>query len=318
MTAGKTQETVLIKSADNASNGDISIKYLLRALWFSRWLVLTSFILILTTSVAIVLKIPNTYKATVLLMPNGDNSSLSIPGQLGSLAALAGVNVGTGGNEKTVLALEIVKSKQFLIEFIQQENIKPEIIAAEGWDHISGDLKYAADQYDTNTQEWVRDVSWPKTTIPSDLEAATAFLDLFTVSEDKTNGMVKFSIQYYSPKLTKAWLDTIVIKINERMRSLDAEESITAIGFLNEELEQTSNTEIRAMLFSLIEEQTKTLMLSKVKKDYAFSIVDPAIVPELKFKPQRAIILAMVCIVLFILLVALSALRYRLKEGTDQ
>jgi LPS O-antigen subunit length determinant protein (WzzB/FepE family) len=46
------------------------------------------------------------------------------------------------------------------------------------------------------------------------------------------------------------------------------------------------------MLFSLIEEQTKTLMLANVRDEYVFSTVDPAVVPELKDKPKRSLIVA--------------------------
>jgi hypothetical protein len=230
------------------------------------------------------------------------------------LAALAGVDVGAGGNEKTVLAIEILKSRKFLIEFIEAEDIKPQIIAAISWNHITRELNYDNELFNPATKEWLRDVSYPKLTIPSNLESAEEFSELFIVSEDKTNGMVKLSIQHYSPDLSKEWLEKIVYRINENMRLLDAQESENAITFLNNELEKSNNTEIRSMLFSLIEEQTKTLMLTKIKRDYAFSIVDPAIVPEVKFKPQRSIILIMVGAVSMIFLVGFSIIRLQLKE----
>jgi uncharacterized protein involved in exopolysaccharide biosynthesis len=294
---------------------EISVTYVLKAIWFSRWVFSVIFAVCLGISIYVVIQLPNIYKSSVLLMPNGDSSSLSMPGQLGNLAALAGVDVGGGGNEKTVLALEIMKSKQFIIEFIKAENIKPQIIAAENWNYNTGEIKYALDLYDPKKEQWIREVQHPKKTIPSDLESAEAFLENFTVSEDKTNGMVRLSVKHYSPELARDWLEKIVIKINEKIRFLDAEESSTAISFLNDELEKANNTEIRSMLYSLIEEQTKTLMLSKVKRDYAFSVVDPPIAPELKFKPQRGIMLAIICIVLSILLVAASILRFQLQKG---
>jgi len=40
----------------------------------------------------------------------------------------------------------------------------------------------------------------------------------------------------------------------------------------------------------LIEEQTKTIMLANVSKDYVFDIIDPPVVPERKSKPSRALI----------------------------
>jgi uncharacterized protein involved in exopolysaccharide biosynthesis len=300
------------------SGGDISISYILKAVEYSKWIIAITFVCIMIISVLVVMQLPNIYKANVLLMPNTDSNGLAIPGQLGNLAALAGVDVGAGGNEKTVLALEILKSRKFLIEFIDSENIKPHIIAATNWNHKTRELRYDKELFDPATSKWIRDVSYPKLIIPSNLESAEAFSELFIVSEDKTNGMVKLSIQHYSPDLAKDWLEKIVYKINENMRLLDAQESETAITFLNNELEKSNNTEIRSMLFSLIEEQTKTLMLTKVKTDYAFSVVDPAIVPEIKFKPQRAIILIMVGAVSIIFLVGFSILRLQLNKGSNK
>ena len=40
----------------------------------------------------------------------------------------------------------------------------------------------------------------------------------------------------------------------------------------------------------LIEEQTKTIMLANVSKDYVFDVIDPPVAPELKSKPSRAVI----------------------------
>jgi len=40
----------------------------------------------------------------------------------------------------------------------------------------------------------------------------------------------------------------------------------------------------------LIEEQTKTIMLANVSKDYVFTVIDPAVVPELESYPKRAVI----------------------------
>ena len=305
-------------SAPLIDGGEISISFILRAVMFSKWLITSAFIIVLIICVVVVMQLPNVYKANVLLMPNTDSNGLSIPGQLGNLAALAGVDVGSGGNEKTVLALEILKSRKFLIEFINEENIKPQIIAAANWKQANRELIYDSDQFDIATNTWVREVSLPKKIIPSDLESVEEFSELFIVFEDKTNGMVKLSIQHYSPDLAKEWLEKIVYRINESMRSLDSKESETAISFLYNELEKSSNTEIRSMLFSLIEEQTKTLMLTKVKRDYAFSIVDPAIVPEVKFKPQRVIILIMISAVLAIFLIGFSIIRLQMVEGRNK
>ena len=41
------------------------------------------------------------------------------------------------------------------------------------------------------------------------------------------------------------------------------------------------------VIYNLIEEQTKNIMLANVREEYAFKIVDPAIVPEIRVRPAR-------------------------------
>ena len=47
----------------------------------------------------------------------------------------------------------------------------------------------------------------------------------------------------------------------------------------------------RLFFSSLLEEQMKSKMLAKVRHDYVFKVVDPAIAPDKKAKPQRALII---------------------------
>ena len=44
------------------------------------------------------------------------------------------------------------------------------------------------------------------------------------------------------------------------------------------------------MFFELIQSQTETIMLAKVREEYLFKVIDPAIVPEQKYGPKRALI----------------------------
>ena len=42
-------------------------------------------------------------------------------------------------------------------------------------------------------------------------------------------------------------------------------------------------------LYSLIENETKTLMLANARAEYAFTVIDPAVPPERKISPHRSI-----------------------------
>ena len=56
------------------------------------------------------------------------------------------------------------------------------------------------------------------------------------------------------------------------------------------QLTQTQVIEIRDSLYALIETQTQNAMLANAKEEYAFHIIDPAYVPEVRIRPKRALI----------------------------
>jgi uncharacterized protein involved in exopolysaccharide biosynthesis len=136
----------------------------------------------------------------------------------------------------------------------------------------------------------VREVSYPYQTKPSLQEAHEEFLELLALGEDKQSGFVTLSVQHESPVVAKEWAELLIDRINEEIRAEDVGEAEASIAFLEAQREQTSLVSLDEVFAQLIEEQTKTIMLANVSKDYVFDIIDPPVVPELKSKPSRALI----------------------------
>jgi uncharacterized protein involved in exopolysaccharide biosynthesis len=292
------------------ADDEIDLRELFAAIWQGKWLIAAVTIIFTVAAVFYALSLPNIYKSEALLAPVSDQSGLKIPGQLGGLAALAGVSLGgAGGSDKTGLAMEIIKSREFLGRFIEKHDLYVPVMAAEGWNRNDNSLIIDPKIYNTDTNEWVRDVETPFQPKPSILETHEAFLKLFAISQDKTSSMVKLSIEHYSPYLAKNWVDELVEAINDEMRQRELAEAQRSIRYLTSQLEQTDISEVRAMFFSLIEEQTKTVMLANAKKEYVFSIIDPAYVAEKISKPRRVFIVS-IAFLLGIILSLLVVLLY--------
>lgn len=275
-------------------SGQIDLRELFAVIWNGKWIVSLITSLFTVAAVVYALSLPDVYKSEALLAPVSEEAGLKIPGQLGGLAALAGVNLaGLGGGDKTELALEIIKSRDFLGRFIEMHNLYIPIMAAEGWNRAEDTLLIDEDIYDIKRKEWVREVKAPFQPKPSVLETHEEFLKLVSVSKDKISGMVKVSVEYYSPYMAKLWVDELIKAINAEMRQRDLIEAQRSIDYLNNQIELTTISDVRAMLFSLIEEQTKTVMLANVRDEYVFKTVDPAVVAEKKAKPARALIVVL-------------------------
>lgn len=286
--------TEQVQQQINAANPDeIDLKELFSAIWAGKWSIIATTFLFSVAAVFYALSLPNIYKSEVTLAPAGESGGLNIPGQLGGLAALAGVNLGGKGGDKTALALEILKSREFLGRFIEENDLYVPIMAAKGWDRASDSLLLDEDVFDKVSNLWVREVKEPFKPKPSVLETIDEFNKLFSVSQDKMSGMVKLSVEFYSPIMAKIWADKLVKSINEEMRNRDLTEAEKSIEYLNGQIEQTHLADIRTMLFSLVEEQTKTKMLAHAREEYVLKTIDPAVVAELKSSPKRALIVLM-------------------------
>lgn len=281
----------LTQPNSQVADDEIDLRELFRALWQGKWIIIVTTLLFSVAAVFYALSLPNVYKSEVTLAPVAEDAGLKIPGQLGGLAALAGVNLGgLGGGDKTGLAMEILKSREFIGRFIEQNDLYLPIMAAEGWNRTNDKLLLDPKIYDEQTQQWVRKVKAPFQPKPSTLETVEEFKKLFSVNQDKTSGMVKLSVEHFSPYLAKNWADSIVKAINEEMRTRELAEAERSIAYLNSQIAQTNLADVRTMLYSLIEEQTKTVMLANVRDEYVFKTVDPAVVAERKAKPKRALI----------------------------
>jgi LPS O-antigen subunit length determinant protein (WzzB/FepE family) len=136
----------------------------------------------------------------------------------------------------------------------------------------------------------VRDIPAGKALVPSGWELYEKFSEMFSVSEDKKTGMISVSVEYFSPQLAKEWVDRLVIGINQHMQSHKLEKVNINIQYLEAQIEKTSIAEMREVFYTIIEEQIKSKMLAEASPEYAFVTVSPAMVPEEKSQPKRALI----------------------------
>ncbi len=271
---------------------EIDLRELWRVIWQGKWIILACTLVLAAGAVFYAIKQPNIYKAQALLAP-ADNESGGLSAmarQYGGLASLAGINLGGGGSDKTALAIEVLQSRKFITDFIERHNLLVPLMAVKGWNRDTDELILDGELYDSTSDLWVRQVDPPQTPKPTPWEAHKAFNKLMAVSEAKDTGMVTVAVEHLSPTVAKQWVDWLVEDVNAVMKAKDVREAQNSIEFLGKQLQRTSVTEMQNVFYQLIEEQTKTIMLSEVRDEYVFTTVDPAVVPEEKAKPKRALI----------------------------
>jgi uncharacterized protein involved in exopolysaccharide biosynthesis len=277
---------------------EIDLRELFAAIWQGKWLILAITAVFAIGSVVYAIKQPNIYKSEALLAPadaeQGGGGLAALAGQFGGLASMAGINLGGGGGtDKTQLAIEVLKSRQFVGEFIRKHNILADLMAAEKWDSDADKLIYDPELYKEQTNTWIREVKAPFKPEPSMQEAYKVFSKLIVVNKAKDTGMVTLSVEHLSPTVAQQWVTWLVQDINKVMKERDVAEANRSSEFLNKQIALTNVADIRSMLYKLIEEQAKTIMFAEVRDEYVFKTIDPALVPEEKAKPKRALIVVL-------------------------
>ena len=272
---------------------EIDLKELFIALWKGKWIIIFTTFVFAVGGVLYALSQPNTYKAEAVLASANDSKSgglAAMASQFGGLASLAGISLGGGGTDSKAMALATLQSRQFVNAFIHKYDLRVPLMAGEKWSESTDTLLLDPEIYDAQSKTWVREVEPGKTPEPTDWEAYKEFKKLIAVSESKNNGLVTLSITHLSPTIAKQWVDWLVIDLNAWVKKQSLDEARRNISYLEEQIERTSISDMQSVFYQLIEEQTKNLMLAQVQDEFAFKIIDPAVVPEEKAGPKRALI----------------------------
>ena len=286
------EDNVLIQPQAHYDD-EINLRELFTVLWVDKIKIIAVTAMFAILSVFYALSVPNQYKASALLVPaqqqtGGISGALA---QLGGIASLAGVSLGSGDSSESQIAQRIMQSWSFIEDFIKTNNLEIDVFAAEGWDRASGKLEIDEDLYNSGTTQWlVKNDETNKVGMPSSWQLFETFTEILSVSEDKKTGLVSMSIEYYSPQLAKQWLDMYISAINKHMQERQMAKVTRNIEYLEAQIAKTTIAEMQEVFYTIIEEQLKSKMLAEANPDYAFVAVSPSMVPEQKSQPKRALI----------------------------
>lgn len=269
------------------------------------------------------LQLPNQYRSEATLLSANETGGKSggLSSQLGSLGAIAGLSLGGGGEKKSQTALQLMKSREFFAEFNQKYQLTLPLMAANGWNPATGELSYDAEIYDVVGKRWVREAKELRAAEPGNNEIYSEFMKRLVIFQEKQTGVITVSFEFVSPDLAMHWLQAFITEVNEAMRRNDIKEATSTIEYLDKKLKETQVTEVRELLFGLLEENTKTLTMATVRPDYVFKLIDPPYKPDLKSGPMRSLIVlgsVFGCFMLFCIVVLSSIVLRRASQSTSK
>jgi uncharacterized protein involved in exopolysaccharide biosynthesis len=249
---------------------ELRLKDLWQTLWSGRWRILAGAFGTASLAVAATFLMTPSFRSTVLAAPTTESSAsglASLASQFAGMAALAGVNV--SGSTRTAEAVATLRSRAFTEAFIRERGLMP-ILFADAWDASAG--------------RW-RD----ETAVPTAWHAYQAFDGLRSVEEDLQTGLISIQVEWSDPDLAAQWANGLVADVNRNLRNRAISESRQNLEYLRSELQKNSQVPLQSTIFSLIEAEMRNAMLSNVKQEYAFRVIDPAVVAQKRSWPNRAV-----------------------------
>jgi len=253
-----------------APDDEISLRELWGILWRGKWIVIALTAVFAVGSVAYALLAQEWYRAEVLLAPAEAQSTSGLGGQLGGLAALAGVTVGDGDSAE---ALAVLESRDFARSFIEDKNLLP-VFFAEKWDPAAG--------------RWLGDdpAEWPEIR-----DAVKYFQEkVLRASQDRQSGLVTLAVEWTDPEIAADWAGTLVQRLNSRLREGALAEAETNVAYLQSELAQTNVVTLQQSIGRLLESELQKLMLARGNEEFAFRTLDSASPPKERSRPKRSLI----------------------------
>jgi uncharacterized protein involved in exopolysaccharide biosynthesis len=250
------QKSVELSDTDTIDARELLARLRLRHRW-----VIGSVVLFGVGFAAAALIMTPVYRAKAVLVPTNVSHESSLGdmlGQLGGIAALAGLESG-GKGSPTEEALAVLRSREFTERFIADRHLLPRLFAKK-WDAAAGKW---------HGQE------------PTPARAFRYFNErIRAVDQDRKTGLITVQIDWTDRKEAAQWANELVAQLNQEMRARAISEADASLGYLAKELQTTAVVPVRDAISHLIESQVKRRMMADVTEEYAFRIVDHALPPD--------------------------------------
>ena len=214
------------------------------------------------------------FTAEALLAPAEQAAVSPAAGQLGGLAALAGVPLGLGEQDPSVKALAVLQSRDFARRFIEDEDL----VAA----------------FTVERAAWWRSLPFFTPVAPDPFDAVEFFQrSVLSVTEDAKTGFVTLAVTWTDRATAARWAQSLLERLNAQVRATTIRDAERNVAFLKEELRAGTIAGLQPAINTLAEAELQKLMLAKGREAFAFEIIDPAVPPKYRSAPNRTLLVLM-------------------------
>jgi uncharacterized protein involved in exopolysaccharide biosynthesis len=201
-------------------------------------------------------------EAVIIAAPEDTMSSAagaSVGDKLGGLASLAGLNIGQESPDE-LRADAVLDSRELIEQFVLRNDLVGVLLK----DYKRKTLWRAVNYFKNN---------------------------LLKIKKDQMKGTTKVTVEWKDPTTAANWANGLVALANQMMRDRARADSSHNVEYITHQLADTNDVDLRRDLDDILESEMRTLMLANGRVEYAFQVVDPAVRPEVRSRPQLVLVL---------------------------
>lgn len=232
------------------ASDEIDLVELAKVVWLKRKMILRNTAIGAVIGLIVAFSIPKEYQTTVKMAPENSGQTGG-PGNMGALAAMAGINIGGSGTDGLTPSLypDIVASTPFLMEFKEMKvttlkdketytlyEYLTEHQKSPWWSYlialpgkaIGGVLSLFSDKIeDEKVDKW--NVFHLK---PQQQGFIGSLSSKINVSEDKKSGVIMTTVQMQDPQISAELADSVVVKLQDYMINYKTEKSRKDLAYV--------------------------------------------------------------------------------------
>lgn len=248
--------------------------------------IIVLFLLFSIGSITYALSLDNIYRSSAKIFPeNSTSSSLNNLGGISSLANIAGLGSMNDSDEETI-AIETLKSREFILHFINNRQLEPYLLAFESTDG-RGNIKFDDKKY--NNGKWLSNSVMYDGKV-SNQKLYESLKNSLYIGKDLDTGSYNISIESRDPVMSFEILTNIIEDLDTYLKDKQMEITKERLLYLQSNANSFASIKQREYLDSLVYEELVKLMRLELNDFYSFSLIDKPFYPEKKIKPKRTYI----------------------------
>ena len=263
-------------------------------------------------AIVISMRMPNIYRSEVTIAPTTQEKVGGALSALGGFGAMIASDMGIGGTGSLDQFEVVLKSRELTNGIVRKYNLLP-VLFDKSWDAENKRWKVgkpSAIQNLTGSLQGMLGVRPEKKQSGQDPftpgDAYQAMQGLLKITPNKKQNIMQLSIEHQDPVLAQTLLNYYVVGLSEFLRQQTLTDAEAQQAQLSLQLAKTTDPMLKNRLYEVISKQIEKETLAKVQKYYSFNIIDPAFVPEKKFKPKRSQICLLSVVVAFFIAIFLA------------